>query len=328
MARKIQVNNLRDENIIAVSDVHLGYRDKENKNIKCNKKEFNNFINSIKETECNRLVICGDFLDMWRRDPVGVILENVDTFNSLKELKESKNISINFVVGNHDFYLRHFKEGDYAYDFSFDRSIKITDANENREYWFLHGDKFDIIQNELFYDPLCLANDDVGQLAEMAWQIYLQGLSWWKKIWKIITRFGQNLVEPVKPAETRFETDLLSLICNQPSNSPEITKLLDLVKFPDVERNAIEWATNQEKLLTLTFGHTHKPFIHIEAGKSIANTGSWVNPTNPTPPNTYVKITEFQQTLWSFKDNKHKKILDTVTKEDGIPIKLVKPKVD
>ena len=73
-ARKISVNNLKDEKIIAVSDVHLGYNE-------CNKNEFNSFINNIDENNCNRLVICGDFLDMWRRETVGVVLENIDKLN-------------------------------------------------------------------------------------------------------------------------------------------------------------------------------------------------------------------------------------------------------
>ncbi|MFX1516359.1 MAG: UDP-2,3-diacylglucosamine diphosphatase [Promethearchaeota archaeon] len=301
--------------MIAVSDVHLGYS-------ACNKEDFKEFINGLRAIECDRLVICGDFLDMWRRDPVGVTLENSDILNRLKVLKDSENIKVNFVVGNHDFYLRHFKEDKFAYDFSFERQLILFDPTEDVEYWFLHGDTFDIIQYEIFYDPLCLANDDTGQLAEMAWQIYLQGLSWFQKIIKMLQGFKKNLLEPLKPAESRFTTDILKLIDNQPRNSPELAKMLTLDLFASTEREAIKWATNQEKLRMLTFGHTHRPFVHVEGNVSIANTGSWVNPPGSRQTNTYVMIHKHQQSLWRFRGNRP--LLSTIT-DNGVPTGLSIP---
>ncbi|UCG04087.1 MAG: UDP-2,3-diacylglucosamine diphosphatase [Candidatus Heimdallarchaeota archaeon] len=312
----IPVENLKDEKIIAVSDVHLGYS-------ACNKEDFDEFINGLRATKCDRLVICGDFLDMWRRDPVGVTLENSDTLNRLKVLQDSENIEVNFVVGNHDFYLRHFKEGKFAYDFSFDRQLILADSNEDVEYWFLHGDTFDIIQNEIFYDPLCLANDDAGKLAELAWQFYLQRLSWIQKIIKMLQGFKRNLLEPLKPAESRFTTDILELISKQPRNSPELAEMLTLDLFESTERKVIKWATNQEKLRILTFGHTHQPFVHVEGNVSIANTGSWVNSPGSRQTNTYVMIHKHQQSLWPFRGNQP--LLSTVNNDHGVPTGLSIP---
>ncbi|MGP8331891.1 MAG: metallophosphoesterase, partial [Methanosarcinaceae archaeon] len=67
--------------IIVVSDVHLGYKN-------CNKKDFNDFLDELnKRNDLNNIVICGDFIDMWRRDLVGVMLENADIFVKLDNLQ-------------------------------------------------------------------------------------------------------------------------------------------------------------------------------------------------------------------------------------------------
>ena len=312
----IPVDNLKDEKIIAVSDVHLGYS-------ASNKGDFNEFINGLRATDCDRLVICGDFLDMWRRDPVGVTLENSDTINRLKVLQDSEEIEVDFVVGNHDFYLRHFKDNKFAYDFSFDRQLILFDPSEDVEYWFLHGDTFDIIQNEIFYDPLCLANDDAGQLAEFAWQNYLQGLSWLQKIIKMLQGFRKNLLEPLEPAESRFTTDTLELIRKKPRNSPELAEMLNIGRFESTERKAIKWATAQDRLRMLTFGHTHQPFVHVQGKISIANSGSWVYSPDSRQTNTYVMIHKHQQSLWPFRGNKP--LLSTVNTDDGVPTGLSIP---
>jgi UDP-2,3-diacylglucosamine pyrophosphatase LpxH len=51
--------------IIAVSDVHLGYKN-------CDKKSFKDFLDYVAVREdITDFVILGDFLDMWRRDIAG-----------------------------------------------------------------------------------------------------------------------------------------------------------------------------------------------------------------------------------------------------------------
>jgi UDP-2,3-diacylglucosamine pyrophosphatase LpxH len=321
IAETIEIDQLKTQTIFAVSDVHLGYRDQRNQNILCNKAEFNTFLNEIRDKKlCNRLIICGDFLDMWRRDLAGVILENVDTLNLLYELKEFHEIDINFVVGNHDYYLRRFKEEDFAYEFSFHPGLKLVDSNEEkREYWFLHGDEFDFILNEIFYDPLCLANDDLGQLAEMAWQIYLQGLNWFERIINIIKGFQKALKEPLIPAETRFGKNVLDMILAQPRNSSVLMQLLGIDDFPPTEAEAIKWAKQQSNLSMLVFGHTHQPFVHIEGNKSIGNTGSWVTASNPERNLTYIMIKGHQQSLCTFTDKKRRKLISSIVRADGTP---------
>jgi UDP-2,3-diacylglucosamine pyrophosphatase LpxH len=63
--------------IIAVSDVHLGYlKEDDSKQSLSNKTGFCDLLRDIEaRDDINHLVICGDMLDMWRRDMVGVTIE-------------------------------------------------------------------------------------------------------------------------------------------------------------------------------------------------------------------------------------------------------------
>lgn len=80
----------KDGKCIVVSDVHLGTEDS-------NRDKFIDFIADLEDdVEC--LVLLGDIFDFWRRDPVGVLLENVDIVHNL--LSMEPRINVFFVVGN------------------------------------------------------------------------------------------------------------------------------------------------------------------------------------------------------------------------------------
>jgi UDP-2,3-diacylglucosamine pyrophosphatase LpxH len=74
--------------IIAVSDLHLGYLKKDDKKQSLsNKSGFCDLLEDLDaRDDINHLVICGDMLEMWRRDMVGVTIENIDVLNKLKSL--------------------------------------------------------------------------------------------------------------------------------------------------------------------------------------------------------------------------------------------------
>lgn len=308
ITRKVESMNLKEEIIIAISDVHLGYRDRENQDIFCNKESFNVFLRQIRDNAlCNRLVICGDFLDMWRRDLAGVVLENADILNFLRDLKRSHNIEVNFVVGNHDYYLRRFKEEDFAYDFTFDQGLKLIDSRDkNVEYWFLHGDEFDFIQNEFFYDPLCLGDDNLGQLADLGWKLYLQTLGWFQRLIAFILGKKKDFNLVLLSAEERYKTNIITRTAGQPANLSIRVSSLTPDDFQLTEKNAYHFATEQEKLKFLVFGHTHKPFIHTGSNFNLVNTRSWVNHPQSPESNTYVRIHNQQATLCSFANQRQK----------------------
>jgi hypothetical protein len=194
---------------------NLGYRSKNNQQVYSNKNDFNHFLNQILNNtiECDQLVICGDFFDMWRRDLVGVILENADTIKILEDIQNTNESEVNFIVGNHDYYLQRIRRGEYDYDFTFHNRLKFVDSsNEKIEYWFLHGYKFDLIQSEIFYDSFCLTNDDFGKLASDAWDYFTKAKSLISRINFFFRNLKNDLEKLVVPAEERFDIDVLDKI--------------------------------------------------------------------------------------------------------------------
>jgi UDP-2,3-diacylglucosamine pyrophosphatase LpxH len=163
---------------IVVSDVHLGYK-------KCNKKDFNAFLEYLsKREDINHIVICGDFLDMWRRDLAGVVLENADIFDKLQNLQnklqnlQKPGMTVDYVAGNHDYHVSKFKN--FGYQFAFHDELSLT--MDGIKYKFLHGYEFDRGQDKIYFDALCYSTDEVGDIADNAWEIYNRGKSWWRRI--------------------------------------------------------------------------------------------------------------------------------------------------
>ena len=112
---------------IVVSDVHLGTENS-------NREEFIEFIGNLEDdVEC--LVLLGDIFDFWRRDPVGVLLENVDIVHKLLSLEPR--INVFFVVGNHDFHLIKLRESHFSlkFDLNYDLSLEYGKT----KYRFIHG---------------------------------------------------------------------------------------------------------------------------------------------------------------------------------------------
>ena len=74
--------------IIAVSDVHLGYMNASKTESFSDKKSFVSFLDGLAgRDDITDFVICGDLLDMWRRDMVGVTIENLDILSRFQEAR-------------------------------------------------------------------------------------------------------------------------------------------------------------------------------------------------------------------------------------------------
>ena len=92
--------------IIAVSDVHLGHVNAGRTENFSDKNNFISFLDSLaKRDDITDFVICGDLLDMWRRDMVGVTIENLDILNRFRTLQSK--MKIHYLAGNHDYHVRH-----------------------------------------------------------------------------------------------------------------------------------------------------------------------------------------------------------------------------
>ncbi len=85
-----------------VSDTHLadgGRRD----DFKKNKKEFKSFLRFVQKQKA-RLTIAGDFLELWQTNPVAIAGTYSDILNELIAMRAR------IVIGNHDYYLTHFRK--------------------------------------------------------------------------------------------------------------------------------------------------------------------------------------------------------------------------
>ena len=248
---------------IVVSDVHLGYKN-------CNKKDFNDFLDVLsKRDDVNQIAICGDFLDMWRRDPAGVVLENVDIFDKLQNLQKS-GTTIYYVAGNHDYHVLKLKN--FGYQFTFYEEFPLT--IDDIKYKFLHGYEFDRGQDKIYFDALCYSTDELGDMANNAWEIHNRGKSWWKRISGFFKK-GKDMGN-------------LKILLTPPEE-----RLKDVTVIDEVEKNACSSVKEGEVLI---FGHTHKPFINTK--ENVANAGSWVK--DHTPSNTYLEIKDGKISLKVF----------------------------
>lgn len=250
--------------IIAISDVHLGVN-------YSNKHLFTRFLSDVVSREkVEHFVLAGDVFDMWRRDPLKVVFENIDIFMKLSELHNGTR-RVHYVVGNHDYHmicLRNLIRGLFSFDVSVDATLQCGDQN----YYFMHGyqlefaDNLDIYQE--FADMLCLGSDDIGSTADTFWEVFKIGSSLWK------TAKSKLKIDPALllkwPGERLSEEDV-GRIENEAERKKE--------EFQD-----------QIGTTFIVFGHTHRPYVKEE--KRLANTGSWVDdPSRPMlKENTYITI--------------------------------------
>lgn len=231
---------------VVLSDIHLGTPES-------NKERFVAFLDELGD-DVERLILLGDIFDLWRRDPVGVLLENLDVLQKLLSLEPRVHVS--FVVGNHDFHLFRFPQSHFGdrFGISYDLSFPYGETT----YHFLHGYQLEnkrfrsLKLYEHFADAMCTAGDDIGKAADTIWARISDEMSFWHKL---------TSKEWVKEKAKEI---------NLPPEARDLKKL---------EEYAIDLVTNNDRYKGgfLIYGHTHEPFVNADA--RVANTGSWVKPS-------------------------------------------------
>jgi UDP-2,3-diacylglucosamine pyrophosphatase LpxH len=301
----LNVEGLYNEKIIIISDVHLGDKN-------CQKKQFEQFLDQIlnQTIECNRFVIVGDFFDMWRRDSVGVMIENAEIIEKLIQIEKKKEIKLHFVVGNHDYYLRNLKQHGYPFQFNKDELVLNEKINgEKYEYRFCHGYKFDMNELKFLFDIFCFSDDNLGEFYSSFWQV-LRIITIQCKLNPIcIIKKFKLAKEKWKKAEDRFGKHITHLGDQWTIFLPPSIKEGN---FPTTEKRAFNHAKqslDKNDKIFFVFGHTHKPFIYRDPSKNInlANTGSWVvedsgNEDFPKTliPNTFIRLSQGKFNLHTF----------------------------
>jgi UDP-2,3-diacylglucosamine pyrophosphatase LpxH len=309
----LSVEGLYNEKIIIISDIHLGDKN-------CNKDQFEKFLDQIlnRTIECNRFIIVGDCLDMWRRDSVGVMIESAEIIEKLIQIEKKKDIKLHFVVGNHDYYLRNLKQHGYPFQFTEDELVLNESINgEKYEYRFCHGYEFDMNELKFIFDFFCFSDDNLGEFYSSTWQV-LRIITKECKLNPIcIFRKLKLAKEKWKKAEDRFGLHI-TVLDNQ--GNIVIHPPFKDGDFPITEKRALDHAKrclDQKNKLFLVFGHTHKPFIYKSPNENInlANTGSWVEEDfgedhlpKTLIPNTFIELFQGKFNLYTFLDNEAIKI--------------------
>ena len=261
---------------IAVSDVHLGTKES-------NRGKFIEFIDNM-EDDIDRLVLLGDIIDFWRRDPAGVLLENVDIVQKLMSL--GPEIDVSYVVGNHDFHLIKLPKSYSGYKFDFKHDLSLEYGGT--KYRFIHGHQLEnkpfgtLEIYEIFADTLCMAGDDVGKATDMIWEKIGEAESIWDRILGLLG-FHSHSSNPHPKITLPWIKERMGEIILKPEER-------NLEKY---EEYAVELVNEKYKGEFLIYGHSHEPYVKTE--KNLANTGSWVGGSSD-----YLEIDEYGVVLKSY----------------------------
>lgn len=217
-----------------ISDVHLGTS-------KC---QADKLLEVFREYEFDKLVIVGDFIDLtslkrkffWRPEHSTVIQ---------KVLRLSrKGVSIVYVLGNHDFYLRGLiEEGD----------INIGDILlcDNHQHTTLSGERIYICHGDQF-DGFIRLHPFLYILGDWAYEMSFKINKWYNKLRTLLGleywSLSQYLKSKVKNAIS-FINDF---------------KYLSIKKLEETECDSI------------MIGHIHTPAVEIIGNKKYYNTGDMV----------------------------------------------------
>ncbi|MBU7021386.1 MAG: UDP-2,3-diacylglucosamine diphosphatase [Theionarchaea archaeon] len=252
--------------IVALSDVHLGFSC-------CEEGPFRRFLQEISlNPRVDHVVLMGDILDMWRRDPAKLLIDYTDILELLSNMQKSKNVQ--YVVGNHDYHMIEVSENikrKYNLDVGMEALIPYGDYT----YYFVHGHQFEFPDSldsyQQFADILCMGDDNTGRTADALWNLYRMCFP--------------HLTTPKKGRLKRKFRNAVNL----PSERLE-KRVLDRIQKEAVKKR--EKFEDKIGDCFIVYGHTHRPYVDLN--QKLANSGSWANDAS-TPhlkKDTYITIKE------------------------------------
>ena len=250
--------------IIAVSDVHLGYKKFVWTKFKLvdqtNSKDFERFLDDldkrIDEEDITDFVLLGDIMDFWRSRDIDILLEYKSILSKLKIL--TRKVKLHYIVGNHDYYLLKLKEmHPQCYPFDVKKYVRLEEGG--RKFYFIHGYQLAVIAK---YEPLRIDDYEIisEKLCALEDPMYL--VSWIYSKYKRGALIKRLRKPPGKRKDESTKVKQLAL--------SEVRDIFLGVSDDDV----------------LIFGHTHEPFKEDIA----VNAGSWLKEVDVRDQNTYIEI--------------------------------------
>ncbi len=278
--------------IIAVSDVHLGWKDSTGKYTK--QEEFLKFIDYCDTDQIDHFVLLGDIFDFWARSNMNIFCSKEDSDKAIRDIvQKNEKIfmklcrlgakKVHYVVGNHD-YLIHtlHKRNPENYPFSVQKTLRLSDGG--KDFFFTHGYDLDVHANmELYkmsldsYEKTCYAlsflTDKTGWAAVNTWGLY-------EKIADFHNALQYMNLDPEKRTNEFCAVERLA-------NSRAACLFLGMHPSDN-----------------LVYGHTHRPYLKKDAaGNYTANTGYWAgkDERDAGQVNTYVKIDDGNISVCPFR---------------------------
>ena len=303
--------------IIAVSDVHLGYMNANKTESFSDKKNFVSFLDGLAGRDDIRdFVICGDLLDMWRRDMVGVTIENLDILNRLQKL--TSKMKVHYIAGNHDYHIRYLTRFPYPFGFTerIDPRKGLPLQDGGKTFLFKHGYDFEPVmsESECFFDLLCSTSDEAGEFKSWLYDTISNiDAVRWQDIETALKMFGGLIDDTVKRAiRALFQPRSCDASGGNAMGLPKKAVLSALLDKTTEERmngkdggfnfNALKMAAlnagKNEKNTVLVFGHTHRPF-HTP---NVINLGSWIQ--GYPSYDTYLEISNGNAKLKDYRTGK------------------------
>jgi UDP-2,3-diacylglucosamine pyrophosphatase LpxH len=253
--------------ILAVSDLHLGYDEK------CNRDDFARFLDLCNGIDIDHLVLLGDILDFWRRNNARIVMDGQNG-KILSKLMNMSAREVHYVAGNHDYYMLKLCDR-YGKNCPFTVTKNLRIEDNGSRFYFTHGYEFEVLINlepisiesyEGFCEQMCFNNDTLGGYASSLW----------------------DLLKKCRPDRD------LDKLTQPPAERENIDQVYYFVRSEG--KRVLTGMAPDEKLV---YGHTHRPFINPEG--TVANTGSWVNElSREKSQNRYVRIENGRMDLRAF----------------------------
>ncbi|MHA1908969.1 MAG: metallophosphoesterase, partial [Candidatus Thorarchaeota archaeon] len=103
-----------DYYLMAISDLHLGF---ESNNFTNPRIPFSKFLDDLEDVKrIDHFIVLGDFIDLWRRNDIEVMVEQNDLLERLVRMKEDKKIgTLHYLVGNHDYIVPWYVKWGYLF---------------------------------------------------------------------------------------------------------------------------------------------------------------------------------------------------------------------
>ena len=221
--------------ICVISDIHIG-------SYGCHAKELNNYLKSI---DPEILVLNGDIFEGLNFNKKNFGIEHVKLIRTfLKFLKDGKTIYL--ISGNHDEFMRNFDEMSMLNLHKLDKLVLTIDG---KNYWFFHGDVFDISMQGNIGKLLAKVG---GQAYDLL--IYIN--KWINKFLKVIGKSPYSLSKKVKDSVKKA-----------------------VVYVRNYEQMSCEHAIKQGYDFVVN-GHIHQPsirtFTNNEGTVTYMNSGDWI----------------------------------------------------